>query len=254
MEDRIIDFLPNWALWLAIAGIFFWQLIKQINGMLANHSVRSRENLALFADWQARERQAEIIGEPFDRLSHRTNFLLGMNPYQNPYDDPVDIGEVDKLTDRSQSNYRLLRALIDQSVNGIIRLRWSQDEKHGGKQLRCIYANPAAARMLMSQPKDLVDMTVIDLMGRTSLGMSPSKADDLIKRFQRAVSTRKILDTEIWNGLDSASRWTRLIAEPMRNDFVITLVNITDRKHQEISANSKIQELEDHIRELETGT
>ncbi len=57
-----------------------------------------------------------------------------------------DVSDVENAQREVRKSERLMRTLIDHSVNGIVRLHWVHDEEHGGKVLRCIFANAAAGR------------------------------------------------------------------------------------------------------------
>ena len=65
-----------------------------------------------------------------------------------------DVSDVEKAQAEVRANERLLRTLIDHSVNGIIRLRWD-DHDDGTRDLRCIFANAAAARFLDTESEKL---------------------------------------------------------------------------------------------------
>lgn len=145
----------------------------------------------------------------------------------------------------------MLRKLLDYSANGIVRLRWFENEEKGGKELRCIYANSAAGRYLLTDLDILVGETSTEVMLHASLEMDRSDSDALIDRFMQAVTNRESLDTIIPVFGDPTNKWLRMIVEPLSTDVVITLVDITDTKIREDALNNEIIELKERLRKLE---
>lgn len=207
----------------------------------------------LFADWQRRERYAEVEDLPFDRRKHRRNYIFGDVPYRNPYDynEQSDISEFDKVDVSQPGNQKLLKKLIDDSVDGIIRLRWFEDEEKGCKELRCVFANPAAGRYLLIDPDILVGQTSTEVMLHASREMDRSESEDFIDRFTQAVTNGGSLDTEIPVFGDPVQKWLRLILEPLGSDVAMTFVDITERKSKEDALNQEVNELKERLCELE---
>lgn len=147
-----------------------------------------------------------------------------------------DVSDVEKAQREVRSSERLLRTLVDHSVNGIIRMRWvDEDEK---KKLRCIFANAAAGRYLNTDPEEMIDLTASGLMELASSGMNPRDSEDLLEQFLEAADNGDVIDTETRIGLDSTQKWLRLIGEPVGDDVAVTFVDITDRKAKEIQMES----------------
>src|SRR5210317_2368945 len=67
-----------------------------------------------------------------------------------------DVSDVEKAQSEVRKNEKLLRTLIDHSVNGIVRFSWVEGED-GRRKLRSIFANAAASRFLDSDADELVD-------------------------------------------------------------------------------------------------
>ena len=251
MEDRIIEYLPNWVLWLAIAGFFYWRLDRKIDWALSALSKEPRENLALFADWQKREREAEASGEVFDRSDHRSSFIIGLGSYQNPYEDFFgDAEEVDSSSD-SEKAEKLLRTLIDHSVNGIARLRWLTIGDPGESKLRCIYANEAFSRLLGIGSEEPINDSGEQIISIATSGMDSSAVENIQSQFARAVEMGESLDIEVRHASGDAAKWIRLICESFGSDVALTLVDISESKAKDDSANLKIKTLKERIRELE---
>ncbi|MFQ6005931.1 MAG: diguanylate cyclase domain-containing protein [Woeseia sp.] len=147
-----------------------------------------------------------------------------------------DVSDVEKAQKEVRSSEKLLRTLVDHSVNGIIRMRWVDGEE--GTALRCIFANAAAGRYLNKDPQELVDLTASSLMRLASSGMDTSDADDLIEQFVEAAAGGEVMDTEARVSVDSTQKWLRIIGEPVGEDVAVTFVNITDRKAKEMQMES----------------
>ena len=77
-----------------------------------------------------------------------------------------DVSDVEKAQSEVRKSEKLLRTLIDHSVNGVIRFRWVQNEESGGKDLRCIFANAAAGRFLNSSPDGIADLRASEIVRR----------------------------------------------------------------------------------------
>jgi len=150
-----------------------------------------------------------------------------------------DVSDVEKAQREVQSSEKLLRTLIDHSVNGVIRMRWIAGKGlKQDKELRCIFANAAAGRFLQIDPKKMIDCTAEELLKMASTGMNPLEAKMLLKQFAAAAESGQQLDTESKIGIDRTSRWLRVIGEPVGEDVAITFVDITDRRAKEMQMES----------------
>ena len=147
-----------------------------------------------------------------------------------------DVSDVEKAQKEVRSSERLLRTLVDHSVNGIIRMRWVDDEEK--RVLRCIFANAAAGRYLNTDPDGMIDLTATGLMKLASSGMEQRDSEDLREQFLEAAEAGEVIDTECRIGLDSTHTWLRLIGEPVGDDVAVTFIDITDRKAKEIQMES----------------
>jgi len=143
-----------------------------------------------------------------------------------------DVSDVEKAQSEVRKSEKLLRTLIDHSVNGIVRLRWVRDD-NGQKTLRSIFANAAAGKFLGKDPDDMVDNTAEEIVKLATCGMQGNEADDIIERFERAVYSGNSLDVEIRHRRTGSVRWLRMICEPVGDDIAATFVDITDGKAKE---------------------
>ncbi len=148
-----------------------------------------------------------------------------------------DVSDVERAQKEVQNSEKLLRTLIDHSVNGILRLHWVK-EKNGADVLRCIFANSAASEFLKVPVEELVDSMGTEIMTKVAAGMDTVDAEKLFRQFEDAAINRKELDTEARISGNGRGHWLRMIAEPVGEDVAITLVDITDRKAEELRMES----------------
>ena len=143
-----------------------------------------------------------------------------------------DVSDVEKAQSEVRKSEKLLRTLIDHSVNGIVRLRWESDDD-GNKSLKSIFANAAAGRFLGKKSDDLVDKTGQDMISLATCGMEPDAAHAILKQFEQCAKQGTSLDAEVRHRHNGASRWLRMICEPVGDDIAATFVDITDTKAKE---------------------
>ncbi|MEJ2603890.1 MAG: diguanylate cyclase [Gammaproteobacteria bacterium] len=132
-----------------------------------------------------------------------------------------DVTERHRAQDKLARSERLLRTLVDNSSNGILRLRHRAD----GDRFRCIFANRAAERYLGLPSRRLVGQEIhsFDLPGDGAL-------QALVVR--SATEGARCAD-EMEVGEGARSRWMRVIVEPVDEDVAVTFIDITERKERE---------------------
>ena len=143
-----------------------------------------------------------------------------------------DVSDVEKAQLEVRKSEKLLRTIINHSVNGVVRFRWDEDES-GEKILRSIFANDAAGRFLGTNAEDLVDRAAPEFIRRITSGMDENSVDNILRRFERAVNNGDSLEIEVKQHERGADRWLQMICEPMGADFALTFVDITDTKTKE---------------------
>jgi diguanylate cyclase (GGDEF)-like protein len=148
-----------------------------------------------------------------------------------------DVSDVEKAHSEIRRNEKLLRTLIDHSVNGVVRFSWVEEEG-GEKRLRSVFANSAAARFLAAETDDLVDCSATQVIRHAVTGMNDSDIDDIVRRFNRSLQEGERLEVEARQKTTSAVRWLRVICEPLGDDCAATFVDITDRKAKERQMDS----------------
>jgi len=143
-----------------------------------------------------------------------------------------DVSDVEKAQMEVRKNEKLLRTLIDHSVNGIVRFGWVENEE-GGEELRSIFANAAAGRFLSTPTDDIVDCTATQVIRHAVTGMEDSDIEGVLDRFSTSIENGKSLDIEVRQQAGGSARWLRVICEPVGDDYAATFVDITDRKAKE---------------------
>jgi diguanylate cyclase (GGDEF)-like protein len=148
-----------------------------------------------------------------------------------------DVSDVEKAHSEIRRNEKLLRTLIDHSVNGVVRFSWVEEEG-GEKRLRSVFANSAAARFLAAETDDLVDCSATQVIRHAVTGMNDSDIDDIVRRFDQSMQEGERFEVEARQKTTGAARWLRVICEPLGDDCAATFVDITDRKAKERQMDS----------------
>jgi len=145
-----------------------------------------------------------------------------------------DVSDVEKAQREVLNSERLLRTLVDHSVNGIVRLRWiADDDDSGTRALRCIFANAAAGRYLNTDSKKIIDCTADNLLEFATTGMVTADGVALRERFADAAERGEVFDVETRVEVGGVAKWLRMIGEPVGDDFAMTFVDVTDGKAKE---------------------
>ena len=132
---------------------------------------------------------------------------------------------------------QLIRSLIEHSSNGM--LRFARDQRDAEQKFRCVFANRAAEGYLGSVTGTLVGMPLekLDLL----------EPDRLAQQFGVVATANSGVSYETAVETAAGESWLRIVAEPVGTDFSVTLIDITQRKHNE----AKI--LADALRDPLTG-
>ena len=117
----------------------------------------------------------------------------------------------------------LVRTLIETSSNGI--LRFSRDEGDQQRRFRCVFANRAAESYLSDGDGTLVGMPLEKLTH-----LEPERLLAHFDNDERAGST---VSYETSSDGSDRQGWLRIVGEPVGEDFSVTLIDITQRKHNE---------------------
>ena len=150
-----------------------------------------------------------------------------------------DVSERKQALRALADSEHLIRSLVENSSNGILRFAHDSREGAGAGRFRCSFANRSAEKFLQSGNGTLVGMPLEKLHL-----LEPEK---LVSQFGdvSAPMTNLSYETEIETGQGTA--WLRIVGEPVGRDFSVTLIDITQRKRNE----TKI--LADALRDPLTG-
>lgn len=134
-----------------------------------------------------------------------------------------DVTERRKALGRLADSEHLIRTLIETSSNGI--LRFARDINDPGQRFRCVFANRAAEQYAGDGPGTLVGMPLEKLEQ-----LDPER---LLKHFtaEDQPATQVSFEVAVEDGDEDI--WLRIVAEPVGDDFSVTLIDITQRKRNE---------------------
>lgn len=118
---------------------------------------------------------------------------------------------------------QLIRSLVETSSNGI--LRFTRDAEDADARYRCSFANRAADRFLGGDGITLVGMPLQKL--------EQLEPDRLLDHFDGSRNRASSVSYETPVELDDEELWLRVVGEPVGNDISLTLIDITQRKHNE---------------------
>lgn len=134
-----------------------------------------------------------------------------------------DVTERRNALSKLAESEHLIRTLIETSSNGI--LRFSRDINDEQRRYRCIFANRAAESYLGSSSGTLVGMPLDKL--------EQLEPDRLYKHFANESAATAATSFETSADSSPEQNWLRIVAEPVGEDFSVTLIDITQRKHNE---------------------
>lgn len=144
-----------------------------------------------------------------------------------------DVSDVERAQAEVRASEKLLRTLIDHSVNGIIRLRWEQEEGEDFRKLRCIFANAMAGKFLNADRDDLLDCSGEQIVKIATNAMDLAKSKVILELFRSASESGDSIDTEVNHLSNGSNKWLRMICEPFGTDIALTFVDLTDGKAKE---------------------
>ncbi len=130
------------------------------------------------------------------------------------------------VTERKQAlkaladSEHLIRSLVEHSSNGILRFAKASS---GDEKYRCTFANKASERFLQDGNGTLVGMPIEKLWL-----LEPNK---LLDNFTNA--TPGSISYELPVSVGGQETWLRIVGEPVGQDFSVTLIDVTARKHNE---------------------
>ncbi len=134
-----------------------------------------------------------------------------------------DVTERRAAQNKLADSEHLVRTLIETSSNGILRFAHDRNDREG--RFRCVFANRAAEALAGDSCGSLVGMPLekIELL-------DPER---LLENFRSQDERRSQISYEVCQECDDGGRWLRVVAEPVDEDFSVTVIDITQRKRTE---------------------
>ncbi|MEM9402634.1 MAG: diguanylate cyclase [Pseudomonadota bacterium] len=143
-----------------------------------------------------------------------------------------DVSDVERAQSDVRKSEKLLRTLIDHSVNGIVRLRWMHTGSDSAA-LRCIFANPAAGDFLDIDSDTLMSMSAEQIVRLACSGMEARDSSEVLKEVKASLDGGRTVDREVIHRSGAEQRWLRMIFVPAGDDVTITFIDFTDSKARE---------------------
>jgi len=134
-----------------------------------------------------------------------------------------DVTERRNAQSKLAESEHLVRTLIETSSNGI--LRFARDSNDPANRFRCIFANRAAEAFAGDDQGTLVGMPLDKLEQ-----LDPER---LLRHFNAEDQPVAQTSFEVAADTEEGKSWLRIVAEPVGDDFSVTLVDITQRKRNE---------------------
>jgi len=134
-----------------------------------------------------------------------------------------DVTERRRALSQLADSEHLIRTLIETSSNGI--LRFARDENDAERRYRCVFANRAAESFVGDGPGTLVGMP-LDKLDQLDPGR-------LVRHFSAKDQPVAQVSFEVSLDGQDGKNWLRIVAEPVGEDFSVTLIDITQRKRNE---------------------
>ncbi|MBT8084485.1 MAG: diguanylate cyclase [Woeseia sp.] len=147
-----------------------------------------------------------------------------------------DVSDVERAQQEVRSSEKLLRTLIDHSVNGAVRLRWSSES--GYRRLVCVFANAAAGRFVNANPDVMLKCTAEEIIQLACSGMREDEANAVIDNFVTETAQGHVVDVETRVESGDNIKWLRVIGEPVGDNVAVTFVDVTERKDKELQMES----------------
>ncbi len=164
------------------------------------------------------------------RMDTSTTYEVSVGPLTGPRGQDMgmvvvcrDVTERRKAQSQLADSEHLIRTLIETSSNGI--LRFKRDESDPLHKFRCVFANRSAQAFIGDGQATLVGMPLEKLQQ-----LDPQR---LLKHFMADDQPTAQVSFETSVAGDDGDNWLRVVAEPVGEDFSVTLVDITQRKRNE---------------------
>jgi len=138
-----------------------------------------------------------------------------------------DVTQLERAAATQRENEALLLGIVENSPNGILRLRPKRGDDGEVRDFICVFANPAAAAQI-GRPQ-------AELVGRPFKGAVHPHTAALFQAFREVVRSGERCEVERCVARDGGETWLRFIAVAAGGDLVVTFFDLTERKHRELA-------------------
>jgi len=136
-----------------------------------------------------------------------------------------DVTERERTLAALRENEALVRGIVENSPNGILRLRPQREPNGEVRDFECLFANSAAAAQIGRSQSDLV--------GRPFKGAVHPYTAGLFQAFREVVRTGESCEVDRSLVRGGRESWLRFLAVPAGEDLVVTCVDVTEGKARE---------------------
>ena len=125
----------------------------------------------------------------------------------------------------------LLRSLVENSSNAVLRLRQDIDA-HGSLDYRVLIANPVAASLFSLPQSALIGQRLAEAVTLSTDSEARAPLTSLLGVIQLAAHGGRTAETELRWGDGVRSRWFRMIADPVGEDIGVVGIDISRQRQQ----------------------
>lgn len=131
----------------------------------------------------------------------------------------------------------LLRSLINNSSNAILRLRM-QPATEGASDFTILVANPVAAEFFRANPEQIIGRNIVSVVHAANADDGKRSLQSILPVIRDAAARGETTELEFRNRTPDGDRWFRMVADPAGDDIGIICIDITRQRQQEIELES----------------
>ncbi|MEM6574246.1 MAG: diguanylate cyclase [Pseudomonadota bacterium] len=134
---------------------------------------------------------------------------------------------------------QLMRTIVEHASYGIVRLRRDWPAADGEPvAYRCVFANAAAAGWARVDADSLAGKDAGEILSLVLAGWRGDEAT-LARQIFSAAADGQVVSEDVELSSDRSKSWLRLEAEPVDNDLVLTLTDISGLMRRQLAAERK---------------
>ncbi|MDJ0654467.1 MAG: diguanylate cyclase [Xanthomonadales bacterium] len=150
-----------------------------------------------------------------------------------------DVTAEQQARDDLSTSEQLMRTMVEHSSHGIVRLhRQAGDSEPEFAGYRCVFANAAAAAWAGVDKSSLEGRDAEDLL-KLLVASWPGDRSPLVRHVLGSVAAGQAVDHELGLSGSHEGKWLRLLAEPVDNDVVLTLTDISAHMRRQLAAEQR---------------